>query len=216
MFLEFYQKANKAECEAIADEYFIGTMLVREKRGDAKSFEVTAMNMEDTLIKKGIIPSMIYTFLYNPKMPEKVGNLAFIDYIPLILCTSFDMNGYISGINFNFIPNKSRAAILQLMYDSCKQFYSNEIYDDKVSINKGMFNVLSHDDSLNGFLKMASSYCGVNVSGALRKYKFENISKVRMIEYDMWKYIPFFTAADSVRGANILNVQKAIISKSDK
>ena len=216
MFVEFYKKTSKSQGSEIAKRYFIDDMISSPKMGVEKSFDVTSMDMEKTLIGKGFIPSMIYTFLYNPTYKETFNKIKFIDCIPIILCTSFQSNGSVEGINFNLMPNNARAALLDVIYDGFKQFYSETIYNDEVAINNNMANILSHEDSLKKFLDIASSKNGVNFSNTVRRYNMQFISNARMIEYDMWKYIPFLSFSDSIREANLVSLQASIISNDDK
>ena len=58
------------------------------------------------------------------------------------------------------------------------------------------------------------TYTGLKISNCYRTYKEEFILNPRLIEYDMWKYIPFLTFNDAVRGIPLALLQQDLVNDS--
>lgn len=199
-----------------ATENLVRLLLVNNKRGTGKTNELTGMDMESTF-NYTVLPSMIYTFLYDSPNAEKIDETNFKDHLPVILCTSFD-GKYITGLNFNLIPNDVRANILDIIYNAFQNFY-DDVVNDAVLKNKAVLNekfaaLLVNDKNRSEFMKILDTKLGISVSSAYRVYDIKYIRNLRLIEYDNWKYVPFLSFKDSVRGAGLAALQRKMIDRS--
>ena len=75
--------------------------------------------------------------------------------------------------------------------------------------------VRSYENGVSAFLSFMKAKTGVDLSKCVRTYNRSNIVNVRLIEYDEWGYIPYLSFKDSVRGANLANIQRDVIMGSD-
>jgi Fe-S cluster biosynthesis and repair protein YggX len=167
--------------------------------------------MED--YTKDVLPSLIYTFKYNSEHIDKQGKYEFRDYVPVIFCMYVDKD-YVYGINFNLLPNDVRARLLDVICKSNPEFYSYGIYNEGLQLSNSLLSNLMNEDSRKKLLNVFDGLVGVKVSNAYRRYKKSAIENIRLIEYDVWDYIPSLVFTDSIRGANLAAVQKSIIESS--
>lgn len=205
-FLETYKKGG-ASMEGDAFDYLVGDMLIKEKRGADKAREITALDMESQS-PVDFAPCMIYTFLYISDKPEIINDKVFSDMVPVILC--FTANSHtVTGLNFNLIPNDVRASILDLIVNLNKE----PMYEDdgKFQISETLGKLFTLEHGVSSFLKAIENETGLNVSSAVRTYSIKNIRKSRMIEYDMWKYVPALSFKDAIRGAGLADLQAGMI-----
>lgn len=170
--------------------------------------------MEDVLPKKPFA-GLIYTFIY--KGPNSsVGKISFVDYMPMILCCGY-VGDYIYGINLNYLPGDYRAVLFDMINDTNNNFFTEDgLYDAQrgmVSICQELFKTLVFDDGRKAFFELYKSKCGVDLYRAYRKYNIKNIENLRFVEYPLYKYIPLLSHTDAIKGADILMVQKSVVSK---
>ena len=127
------------------------------------------------------------------------------------------LDKFITGINFNFIPNDIRARVMDLITESQQKFYdemeTTNIKD--VRVNTPLGSLLISENGVSAFLSFIKAKTGVDLSKCVRIYNRSNIVNVRLIEYDEWGYIPYLSFKDSVRGANLANIQRDVIMGSD-
>lgn len=214
MFKELFKKSFNDSTAKQAYEYLVTNTLDKDLKSPDKLVEITAMDFESTY-NKDMLPSMIYTFKYKADNNNTIGKVKFSDVIPLILCFTNE-NGYVTGINFNYIPNSTRADLLDIIYTAYKDFYEDKLSDALKKgtpiINKELASFLIKEETRNKFLDLLSKKLSFDVSKTYRKYDKSKIKHARLIEFDMWKYIPFLTFKDAIRGASLSDLQKQIIS----
>lgn len=208
-FLEMYKKGEFSKASSNAFDFLFTNLLVKNKRGRDKSVEVSAMDMESKA-PIDFVPSMIYTFLYTANMKETTNGKDFIDRIPIILC--FSTGSIITGLNFNMIPNDARASILDLLVETSPETYAS---GDDFAVNEKMFNTFMTKGGASDFLKYIKVKTGLNVSSAMRSYSKDYIENPRMIEYDMWKYIPYMSTMEAVRGGNLAAIQADMVNSQE-
>lgn len=198
--------------ESLAFDYLVGDLLIKELRGTDKAREITALDMESKS-PINIVPTMIYTFLYiTGDKQEIIGNKSFKDNVPVIFVFSSNTST-VTGLNFNLIPNDARASILDLIVKLTKTpLYTST---DKFEANVTLMKLFSLEKGVKAFLQAVSTETGLDVSSAVRTYSISCIKKFRMIEYDMWKYIPFLCFKDAIRGAGLAELQMDMV-KSNK
>ena len=214
MFKEFYSEYFNKNGAGIALKYLLDNTIGKPKYGVDKLVELTAMDFESSFNKE-MIPSMIYTFTYESKNIEKIGKAEFTDFIPVILCATNE-GGYVTGINFNFLPNDVRAEMLDIIYKAYEAFYTKELSDavkkGEAIVNEELAGFLINETTRTEFFKILSDKLDYPITSAWRKYDKTKIKNQRLIEFDMWKYIPLLVSNDSVRGAGLVEIQKEIIA----
>ena len=208
--------SDRCQMEKEAFDFLITDLLSRNLRGVDKQRTLTSHNMEDAL-KNQLVPSMFYLLMYaKSDKPDVIGKNEFYDVCPLIMCLNVD-DKFVTGLNFNFMPNDVRARIIDLIVESNQKFYqemeSNNI--NSIKTNNPLGSMLISDKGVSSFLLFVKSKTGLDVSICLRTYDRKNIVNVRLIEYDEWNYIPYLSFKDSIRGSNLANIQRDVIMGTD-
>lgn len=211
--LEFYKNnIGNSDIYDKASQYLLNDTLIKKLYGIKKIKELDGMDQESLMINE-FYPSCFYTFLYNLPDKQVIKKISFVDYIPLIMCFGIGPK-FIHGINFNLIPNKYIAAILNIIQNSNPKFYNNDIayYVEKnqVAINQQFASILINDKSRLDFIDLISNKLKIDLKIAYRKYNKQYIKNARLIEYSSWKYIPFFDSDYSVRDVNLKQLQNKI------
>ena len=212
-FLELYNNNKGTQYEHLAFNYLVNDLLKDNLQGNDKIREITGVNMEKDA-PTSFIPSMFYIFAYFNPEKDKVGKVQFYDMVPMIFCTHATSTT-VTGLNFNYVPNDIRAAFLDIVTESYSNFYNKEIYSDGFKVNEQLGGRIVDPNTLSKILTMLKSKLGVDLNAVVRTYKRKNMLKSRMIEMDMWQYIPFLSFKDAVRGINLAQVQLSLIN-SDK
>lgn len=208
-FLEDYTKNKGGKYEEISFNYLINDLLRDNLFGNDKQREISGLNMESDS-PTNFVPSMFYVFAYFNADKSSMGDVEFYDMVPLIFCTSFDAKT-VTGINFNYVPNDVRAAFLDIITESYPSFYGKEMYDDGFKVNEKLGGRLVDRKTLSFILNLMKERLGVDLNLCIRTYSRKNILKSRMIEMDMWKYIPYLSFKDAVRGVNLAKVQLGLV-----
>lgn len=211
--LEFYKNnINNSDIYNKASQYLLNDTLIKKLYGIKKIKELDGMDQESLMINE-FYPSCFYTFLYNLPDKQVIKKISFVDYIPLIMCFGIGPK-FIHGINFNLIPNKYRAAILNIIQNSNPTFYNNDIAyyveNNQVALNQQFASILINDKSRLEFIDLISNKLKIDLKIAYRKYNRQYIKNARLIEYSSWKYIPFFDSDYSVRDVNLKQLQNKI------
>ena len=213
-YLEEYNSSDKEQMEREAFDFLITDLLVKNLRCNEKQRTITAHNMEESL-KTSFVPSLFYLIMYaKADKPEIIGINEFYDVCPLIMCLGVN-DRFITGLNFNFIPNDIRARIMDIIVESNEKFYNNvnTINVDDIKINNPLGSMLVSNNGISSFLMFIKSKTGVDVSKCIRTYDRKNIANVRLIEYDEWFYIPHLSFKDSIRGANLASIQRDVVTQ---
>lgn len=177
--------------------------MIYKLRGPEKAIQIDETDQESLLIKKNggfPVPGMIYTFLYGG--PEvKVLNKSYSDIVPIVFCLRTERTTF-SGINLNTLPYQARISFLQSFYDSFRDFLESEAdtlaENNKLALNYRFLKFAGMGRGkkmIEAFNKSTSE----NFSFGYRKYSFQKIKNLRMIEYAEWKYIPFYEPKDAFR-----------------
>lgn len=206
-----------------ANQYLLKDTLSTPLKGEKKIKELDGMDMESKLSGK-IIPSMIYTFCYDTNKDMDTENEIFFgDMFPIVLCCEIkqfqkEIKGknvkgmYLIGINLNFLKNEERAIILNAIYDNYSSFYEGlykDVYNNKASINKGLQMVVMGKD----FPKKIKALTGIDVSKCIRSYNIAFAKNIRLIEYNLWKYIPLYDAKRVAVNLSLDKIQKILTVK---
>lgn len=222
--LDFYKKNKSIPTEILkAEEYLLKDTLSKNLTRDKKIKELDGMDMESKLSGK-IMPSMIYTFIYDTKQDMQLeDNIVFGDKMPIVLCCDIKpmekmLNGklvnslQIIGINLNFLKNDDRAIFLDKLYSAFSTFYKNiykDVYENKASINKQLSTVLNNKN----FVNLVYTLTKVDISKCVRTYNVSFAKNIRLIEYNLWKYIPLYDAKRTVTNISIKGIQEIMSKK---
>jgi len=222
--LDFYKKNKSIPTEILkAEEYLLKDTLSKNLTRDKKIKELDGMDMESKLSGK-IMPSMIYTFIYDTKQDMQLeDNIIFGDKMPIVLCCDIKpmekmLNGklvnslQIIGINLNFLKNDDRAIFLDKFYSAFSTFYKNiykDVYENKASINKQLSTVLNNKN----FVNLVYTLTKVDISKCVRAYNVSFAKNIRLIEYNLWKYIPLYDAKRTVTNISIKGIQEIMSKK---
>ena len=201
-FYDDYEEGLYKGKDKEAFALIIKDLLQNNAKGAEKQRSITGYNMESGAMTT-FVPSMFYVFMYNN--PEK-DDPSFYDRVPRILCTGFG-GGTVTGINFNYLPNDVRALIIDTVIEAYPEFYDeSNLIGSEFKLNK-KFAAGLIGGGTSALLKMLSAKSKIDISSAIRTYKLKNVIKTRMLEYDMWKYVPFLSFKDAVRGINLAKAQ---------
>lgn len=224
VILDFYKKNNSnGDIVKKAEEYLLIDTLSKSLKGDSKIKEIDGMDMESKLCGK-IIPSMIYTFAYNfDKDMQMEDNFIFGDKMPIVLCC--ELKSFLKminnkptkclnmvGINLNFLKNEDRAIVLDAIYNSFSSFYDNiykDVYNNKAAINNALLSLVSK----NNFVDTIKSITNIDVSKCVRSYSISLCKDIRLIEYNLWKYIPIYESKRTVSNLSINKIQEIMSIK---
>lgn len=221
--LNFYKKNGGGENVKLAEEYLMKDTISSPLMGNKKIKELDGMDMESKASGK-IIPSMIYTFTYDTnKDMSSESDFVFGDKYPMVLCCEIkqfqkEIKGkivkglYLIGVNLNFLTNDERAIVLNSIQNAFSNFYDNlykDVYANKLSTNKGLQAVLMGAD----FPKKIQGITGIDVSKCIRSYNVSFCKNIRLIEYNLWKYIPLYNAKRTVTNLSLDKIQKIMKKK---
>lgn len=197
--------------ENIAEDELLTKYLIDNKRNLEKFTDLESTDTEGLLIEKNggtPLPGFIYTFIYKSGFKEKLQDkntlFSFVDFAPLVFCFSVNLKGF-SGINFNLLPPKDRLYFLQTYYKLYPKFFNNlddVLYrEDKPGLNIEFTNAVAGGNGPK-LLELFSKKSNTNLKFAYRQYYFHSIKNLRMIEFNEWKYIPFYNPKHSIKGIN--------------
>jgi hypothetical protein len=213
----------------IAYQRLFENYLKLDLKGPQKKVSIESTDQESLLNlfrRNQPYEGMIYTFIHlnqtnlNEIQNLKTGKpLQFHDITPIVFCTSFNApQKLLKGLNLNMLPNLERLKFLEAYYNLYKDFLKDieELTEyDKVAINYNY-----HIAALTGknpeiFKKFNHDQNAV-FEFAYRAYDMRNLRQFRMIEYEEWKYIPFFDAKQSFKKANLEMIYKTYYDNKSK
>jgi hypothetical protein len=190
-------------------------------KGDKKIDDLDSTNQESLLASLnggGPVPGMIYTFIYKGELERiRIGSKdeLYIDIIPLVFCCNNHPN-YFSGINFNMIPELVRVKFLQAYFEKYESFLEDVetiTQNNKIAINK-QFLGLVQGGGLSKLLMDFSQNYDANFAFPFRRYSKNRVDRLRMIEYNEWKYIPFFKSEHPFKNVSEKQVQNEYYKNS--
>lgn len=203
--VDFYNyNADNANIYNQATQFLLKDTIGSVLTGNNKIKDIDGMDMERYL-GNNIIPGMIYTFNYKANKNKKdiIDELNVGDNFPIVLCCRFNIQkkivnnipittACIQGINLNYLPKQKRLKLLDILHTAYKDFYEDEIYiktyENTYAIN---YELAENLQDVN-FIKTLSKLIDFNLSDCFRIYEIRNCKTIRLIEYNLWKYIPFY------------------------
>lgn len=206
-FFEEYKNNMNSKGISGAYDLIVNDLLQHNLKGANKQKSLTGYNMEsDAMVN--FAPSMFYVFLYN-NPNSKVESVT--DYAPMIFCTGFSSK-CVTGINFNLLPNDVRAIIIDTIIESYPNFYTDKnLSSGGFVLNEKLASGLIGGGS-SAIIKALKMKTGFDISSSVRSYNVNFIIKSRMLEYDMWKYIPLLCFKDVVRGIKLAEEQLKVVN----
>lgn len=213
-YTEYYSRyAADSEKRSAAYTYLVDYALSRKRRGRDKLETEFDLDMESSQ-PAVFIPGMIYTFMYARPDEQVISDVRFTDVVPLVMVTGRPDPAHIEGLNFNLLLPEFRAAVLDIINETNPDFYDN-VENDGFAMNDVLYQTLADPVRRGMFMKSVNYRLSADITSACRRYRVANCSEIRLVEYDMWKYIPFLSYGKSVRGAALSAVQRAVL-QADK
>jgi hypothetical protein len=205
----------------VAYDRLFNTYLKYDLKGDHKLIDIESTDQESLVKRLAFgrpVPGMIYTFInLSPNNLQELQNLKtgktiqFHDFTPICFCTSFNpMTALMKGLNLTMLPSSERLKFLQAYFNNYKLFLDR--IEEKTEYNKLAVNINYMIISLTGknpqLFKQFNDQQGAFFEYAYRSYHLQNLAKFRMIEYEEWKYIPFYDAQQSFKKINIAEIHR--------
>jgi len=227
---ETYEKTKQIDAiHDVAYDRLFNVYLKYDLKKEHKLIDVDSTDQESLLKRLTFgrpVPGMIYTFInLSPNNLAQIQNLTtgktiqFHDFTPICFCTSFNpITNLMKGLNLTMLPSLERLKFLQAYFDNYKQFLDR--IEEKTEYNKLAVNVNYMIISISGknpqLFKKFNAEQGAFFEYAYRSYYLENLAKFRMIEYEEWKYIPFYDAQQSFKKINIAEIHKIYWDNKNK
>jgi hypothetical protein len=104
----------------------------------------------------------------------------------------------------NMLPANVRLEFLQSLYDTFKDFFVDVerlTQNNVIALNKRFISAVK-SGMVKHMLTAFNKSDNENYSFAFRKYKYENIVLLRMVEFNEYKYVPFYDPKDAFRLIN--------------
>jgi len=200
--------------EDVAYDRLFTNYLKLDLKGGKKLIEIDSTDQESVLKKKmqGVpFIGMIYTFIHVSKLQETISNpsgkqVEFHDITPIVFCTNFNPHtGLLKGLNLNMLPKEERLKFLQAYWEAYKPFF--EKVEEKTEYNKEALNTKYISAAASGknpkLFEMFNRSQSALFNFAYRSYDLKNVRKFRMIEYEEWRFVPFYDARQSFKKTNL-------------
>ena len=196
-----------------------GRRVVYEYFRDNYFEPIPKMNREDVIKEyKKLIPGRVYTYNYDPLYPD---NLSFLDKRPIILCIKEDINKNTKnhvhlGINFNFVPNKVRLNLLEVLFKSFEKLIMQDA-NRRIKDRQGRVTpIFKPNFDYYGVLEyLWNTVAKSGFKFALRNYVFSQMDNVKMVDYDLWGLITFLESKD-ITGASFGQIHKLYWTQKNK
>lgn len=206
-FYDFFAKSSKENETNRAYEYLVYDKLQKGDHSKASAKEIEWYSMQDSIQSSQLVSGMFYTFEYADDLKGK----KFQDIAPMCLCIS-DEGDTVLGFNFNLILNSARAKILDELYSYDKEFFDVELKQSLLNkqpvVSKKLYYLFKDKEARQSFIKMvADTYKIPEKSFAYRKYFKKKMKRVSMIDYWLWKWIPFLNFEEGIRGDSLKKIQ---------
>lgn len=209
-FLKDINNINDIAYFTIFEKY-----LIQNLKGQKKLIEIESTDQESIIIKQNggyPIPGMIYTFIYG--LPDQIiinekSAKDFIDLAPVTFCMN-NGRGFFSGINMNMLPLNVRLDFFESFYNTFKDFFKKVeelTQNNKLAINKRFVEFIKSGGGQE-MIKLFNKKNNANFNYGYRKYDITKVKNLRMIEYDEWNYINFYTPINAFRKINLNEMHK--------
>jgi len=225
--LEEHEQLKRIDnIEDLAYERLFTNYLQLKLKNEKKLIDIESTNQEAIILKLGVaFPGMIYTFINsNDKLLEQLtgprgGTYEFHDFTPILFCTSYNpIHKLIKGLNLTMLPNEDRLKFLQAFWEHYKPFF--ERVEEKTEYQKEALNKKYIVASIIGqnpaLLERFNKRYNSKFQFAYRSYKLENLRDYRMIEYEEWRYIPFYNAKNAFKKLSVEKIHQLYKSTKNK
>lgn len=215
--------ANRNSYTELAQKTIVRDLLDRNEHGNMRATDLPFWEGEPGVngMHVGLLPGCVYIFRHQglPVTPDGMVH----DICPVLLVTGTgrdqgpEGNTYAFGINLNLLTPYKRAAVLQECADIDPAFWEREMEQlaaAKLPVySKRTLVALQPDEGWKFIKTICSKYKMSTGSMAFRKYFTKNISRVRLVDFWQWKYIPFLDFGKGLRGGTISKLQKEASTK---
>jgi hypothetical protein len=228
--IETYEQLKRIDnIYDLAYERLFENYLKYELKGSQKLIDIESTDQESVINKLTAgrpIPGMIYTFIHvNENNMIQIQNLAtgklieFHDFTPIVFCTRYDpLKNIIKGLNLTMLPSSERLKFFQAYFDNYKNFFDR--IEEKTEYNKLAANIAYIIISISGknpeLFKKFNNDQNALFNYAYRSYNLKNAAKFRMLEYEEWRFIPFYDARQSFKKINIAEIHKTYWNNKNK
>jgi hypothetical protein len=215
-----YLKAHVNNISDIAFYNLYTKYIINDLSGKDKVIQIDDTDQESVIIKRNggyPLPGFIYTFIYKGKEISQIINekpQIYIDFVPLVFCMNIG-KGIVKGINLNLLPANVRLNFLQGFFILFKPFFENVeklTQNNQLALNEKFISFVRSGDGQD-IIRILNSRKHATYEKAYRSYNFEDIENFRMVEYNEWKYIPFYEPKDAFRKMNYKQIQKLYYKK---
>lgn len=227
--ISYNQMKHIDDIEKISYERLYENYLKNDLKERKKLIEIDSTDQESLLKKFNFglpIPGMIYTFyhvnetalaiLKNEKTNQEV---KYHDMTPILFCTYYhSTNKTIGGINMNLLPNLERLKFFEAYYKTYKEFFEDVerlAENAKVAVNKKYISLVLSGKGQN-MIKTFNLSQNALFNYGYRSYKIGNIRKLRMIEFEEWRYIPFFNPSQAFKRINLREIYNTYRDNNNK
>lgn len=217
---EYSHLSKLNNIEELASYTLFDKYLIENRRAYEKLTFIDSTDQESLIIGlNGGMPitGMIYTFYYGEPTKVKVKGVkdkVYQDIAPLVFCLK-SRRDHIIGLNLNMLPVNNRLEFLQQLYVTFPEYFDDA--ETKAQNNILSFNTRLMDIVGQGKIKQLiidfNNITGNAFHYAYRKYKFEKIRDLRMIEISEWKYIPFYEPKNAFRKMSYSKIQNLYYQK---
>ena len=153
-----------------------------------------------------LFPGRLFTYNYLPINRDNINKLPFYDLQPLSIILSYrelpkDNSMLITAINLHFIPHKHRIVLLNEFYKN----FRNLVEKECKFIGRGNVDTLTNEFFNNSFdfgkifSQILQKVFGNKYNMAIRSYRFEMVSNIKIIEYNDWFRTAFVDSNEYVR-----------------
>jgi hypothetical protein len=194
----------------IAYDTLFTKYIVENLKGDKKLWEIESTDQETlvTQLNGGFpIPGLMYTFIYRAGEPNIVksgkSTKTYIDKVPIVFCVNTE-KGKFSGINMNTLPHLERVKFLEMFFTEYKAFFKDVedlTQNNKIALNK-TYIAAAKSNQGQKIIKLFNAKTGSNFNYGYRTYDMKKVSRLRMIEFSEWDYIPFYDPKEAFKLMN--------------
>ena len=190
----------------IANFQLFEKYIIQDIKGDKKKIGIEDTNQEEIIATRNggyPIPGMIYTFIYegpNAVVKGPNGEIEYKDFVPLLFCMTVTRS-FFSGINLNTLPTSDRLDFLDSFYETFKDFFidvERKTQNDKLALNKRFLSYIRGGQGQQ-MIKLFNQKNSANYNFGYRKYLAPKVNRLRMVEFNEWYYIPFYTPKNAFR-----------------
>lgn len=147
-------------------------------------------------------PGKIYTFNYKNPIYKNI--LEFYDRRPIVLVLGKEYNRntkhhLVLGINLNFLPDKVKANLLDIIYKEFKTLIDKDIALKRKKKERSK-NIFRTDVKIYPLMKKLLNEIGkIGFEFCIRKYEYRRMQLVRSVDFEDWGKVALIDSKDTVK-----------------